>query len=213
MNTKLNNYYQSAEKVLSNCIKSTKCVCISDYKQTYAKLNCAILQWNINNAGKGLEGDNSANMTLTLAYTAVVTADEGCQTANKQMTLNILSPIADDKWGPIMRARVWKNNYPAAVGIETTGEVYFVYLHDYGLELCYFAQLTESELSNLETIKLDAPYEISIAPDTLFKVIEGDVGNEEMRKNIYVQFNCAVNMKVAYRERLCGDVEENVDCT
>ena len=200
-NTKLTNFYQSAEKALSNCIKSTKCVCISDYKQSYTALNCAITTWNINNAGKGACGDNSANMTLTLTYTAVVASDETCQTADKQMTLNILSPIADDKWGPVMRARVWRNVYPAAVGVETTGEVYFVYLRDVGLELRYFAQLTDSELANLESVKLDAPYEICVDPDTLFKVIEGDVGNEEMRKNIYINFNSTVNMKVFYRER------------
>lgn len=208
-NNRLTNFYQSAEKALSNCIKNTKCVCISDYKQTSTVLNCAITSWNISNAGKGAIGDNSANITLTLTYTAVVASDDGCQTADKQMTLNILSPVADYKWGPIMRARVWKSVYPAAVGVETTGEVYLVYLRDYGLELCYFGQLTDGELANLETVKLDAPYEICVDAETLFKVLEGDVGNEEMRENVYINFNSVVNMKVYYRERCIEEEESN----
>lgn len=196
----LSTCYQGAEKALSTCLK-TKCVCISDYKKSFAALNCAVNTWNINNAGKGAGGDNSSNITLTLTYTAVVAADDGCATADKQMTLNVLSAAADDKWGPVMRARVWRGDYPSAVGIEDTGEVYLLYLREYGLELRYFSQLAQNELEALENIHLDAPYELCVTPDILFKVLEGDVGNEAMRENVYVRLNGSVPMNIKYRER------------
>lgn len=196
----LSTCFQGAEKALSTCLKS-KCICISDYKQSFAALNCAVNTWNINNAGKGADGDNSANVTVTLTYTAIVTADDGFNTAEKQMTLHVLSSIADNNWGPVMRARVWRGDYPSAVGVEDTGEVYLLYLRDYGLELRYFSQLTQNEIDALDALHLDAPYEICVNADTLFKALEGDVGNEAMRDNVYIRLNSNVPMNIRYKTR------------
>ena len=186
----------STRKTLEQHLK-LKCLCFSNYANPYNALNCGIHTYNINDVGKGAGGDNSANVTVTLTYTAVVATDVTCTTAEKQMTLNILSTVHDNAWGPNMRARIWRGDYPSAVSVEDgVGDVYLLYLRDYGIELRYFGTLSEAEMCALETIHTDAPYEIKVEPEALFQCLEGDIGNNEMRKHVYIAMNTMPPIKI-----------------
>lgn len=198
----LNTSFLSVKKVLEAHLKCNN-MRFSNYSDRSVALNCTINAWNINDVGKGVDGDNSANVTVSITYTAVIatiaTAKPTVETATKQMTLNILSTINDNKWGPIMKARVWKNDYPSAVGIEeVTGNVYLVYLREYGIEFSYFAKLSDGELMILETLHTDAPYEIKVDADVLFQCLEGDVGNNELRKNVIIVLNCLPPIQIKF---------------
>lgn len=201
----LNTTFMSVKQVLTAHLKS-KTIYFSNYKDRGFALNCAVTSFDINDAGKGVQGDNSSNVTVNISYTAVVAADKECVTADKTMTINILSNINDYKWGPIMRARVWRNDYPSAVGIEdVTGMVYLVYLREFGIEFCGFAKLDDGAMAALETLHRDAPYEIKVRPETLFDCLEGDIGNKALRDNVYIAFNCMPPLNV-YAEKSADEV-------
>lgn len=187
----LNTTFTAAKKELELYLSKEK-LSLSTYGY-HQKLNCTCKKYIISNVGKGEDGDNTASFTLTLQFTAISVNGLEFQHAEREMVLNILSSAGDFAWGVNNIQKVWQGDYPASVAIDdTSGEVYFLYLRPWGIELCYFATLKPQQLEAMNTLKLDIPYSIHLNPDVMFSYIENDVGLIELRKAVEIKFNTVV---------------------
>lgn len=186
---------------------SKKRLWLSNYKYRQSQLSCTCNSYAISDVGKGADADDEASFTITINYTAVDVFDGKFQSANKCMVLNVLSSLGDGAWGVNNIQRVWRNDYPSAVAIEdTSGEVYFVYLRQTGLELMYFATIPQEQMQTLDMLHLNNPYKIRLNSDVMFDFIEGDIGLVALRDSVEVVFNTPIPIVVTLEQYTKGTV-------
>lgn len=157
---------------------------------------CDILYLHIEDA-EDVEG--YSNLTLVVTYKQNVFMETSNFTAvEKTRKLKVLTSIGDTSWTYRMIDKVWEGDYPSTVAVDvTTGEVFFLSIKVNRLELIEFGLLSNLELDtfNLEVHDRE-PYRITIDSSAMFDYIDGAEGINSLRRNIVVEFNCAVPLRV-----------------
>lgn len=213
MAKRLSTTYESARCEIERSLRDRR-LGFTSYIYPQNMLNCDCTAYEISNVGKGVDGNNEASFTLTLQYTAIDVFDGECKCAQKNMVLNVLSTVGDNAWHMNNITKVWQADYPSAVAVEdSTGEVYFLFLRAWGLELRYFATIPAMKLDALETLHFDRPYRIKLNESVMFDFIEGDIGLIGLRKGVEVEFNTMIPLTVTLanydRRVICP---ASVDC-
>lgn len=147
--------------------------------------------------------ESEANLNLTLTYKErVISKTDRFEVVEKTQNLKVLNNHTDDLWSFNMVNKIWDGDYPSSVAINIeTGVVYLFNLRVSGLELTEFGKLTEKEF---EAFKEDwnerAPFKIKLDEGAMFKFIDGAEGYNHLRRNIFIEFDCIVKLRVYPRE-------------
>lgn len=186
---RLDSTFERAESLITQCITNNNMLSIGAFNSQLSN-PCPIKHFNIVNVGRN--PDDNANISVSVIYTITEPDDIGVlHNYEKERTFNFLTTIGDMYWTPNMILKVFDNEIPSTVGIDTaTGEVFLVYLKYWGMELKYFATLTNEQLALFEDLNLDKPFKIDILPRAMFKYIDGAEGTNYLKQNLFIEFDC-----------------------
>ena len=190
MAVRLDTTFEGAKHVLETAF-NMKTVAFSTWGGKIANMG-RIKEYNICNVGKGDDGDDDANITVTMSYEIAQVDDTGyLQEYPKNCTMDFYSNIADNEWTANMRMKIFENDYPSTVAVDKdSGVVYFVHIQPWGVEFKKFGILSDNDFEALEDINVRGPYRIRLNADAMFKVIDGSEGYNYLRKTMFVEFDC-----------------------
>lgn len=196
-NVRLDSTFERAESLITQCITNNNMMSIGAFGSLLSN-PCPIKHFNVVNVGR--QPEDNANISISLIYTIAEPDDIGVlHSYEKERTFNFLTTVGDMYWTPNMILKVFDNDMPSTIGIDTTsGEVFFVYLKYWGIEFKYFGTLTPEQLAVMDDLNLDKPFKIDIAPRAMFRFIDGAEGTNHLKQNLYIEFDCGHPMVLKY---------------
>ena len=184
----LSNYYEDACHAVEEVLEHSSMISITSFNSPLASQ--AVLETKTITPLN--EESDRANMQLYLQCKMLVQDDNGNFVKQLHpLNLVVLNSEGDTKWTSRMRSRVWAGQYPDTVALDReTGEIYLVFLTNWGIELRHFGKMQLNDLEGLLlTINENAPFFIYIAAHAMFNVIDGAEGYNHLLSNLYIQFN------------------------
>lgn len=145
---------------------------------------------------------DSPEITVRLMYRLPV-FDSTVMAVDKYKRVRLLSSVGDEEWTERMRLKIWDGKYPTTVAIdEDTKEVLLVRITDHIVSFETFGQLTEDQYNViLEDLDDREPFRLFLDSTAMFKFIDGAEGLNHLLNGVFVEFNCAVPIRV-YRNTI-----------
>lgn len=145
-----------------------------------------------------------SNLILSLDYKMVFINENGVFPLKKSRQLRLFSPHGDKVWTYRMIQKVWEGEYPSTVALDIdTGEVFFLGIKDWGLELIQFGFIPKHQLEFFdETINDREPYTVKIDADAMFDYIDGAEGLSYLKRNVIVHFHASTPVIVTHDVRM-----------
>lgn len=192
---------QEAKTQVAECMRK-KVMQLSVYgADVDIRKNCKINSYKIAPA----ETDTSyevcwANLKVSINYTAPSLDIVGKAIAiTKDIELYFLCPRGDINIPQSVLNKIWKGGRkPDTVAVDSeNGDIYCVYLNDDNLSLEYFGtmEIVYRDLIS-DNLNCEKPYEFGVDKKALYDFIVGDEGWNNIRNNIYIQFNNANGIRV-----------------
>lgn len=145
-----------------------------------------------------------ANLKVSINYTTPSLDIVGKAVAvTEDINLYFLCPRGDVNIPDSVIEKIWKGGKkPDTVAVDSdNGDVYNVYLNDNGILFEYFGsmEIIYRDLIS-DNLNCEKPYEFGIKKKALYDFIVGDEGWNNIRDNIYIQFNNANGIRVCKSE-------------
>lgn len=198
MGVRLPEVFIDAKQMIEDVLEADMKVSIRRYGALYSNLG-DVVHYHIED--KEDEEDYATfDMVLTYKLRELSKNDEFIE-VEKTQNLRVLNSNADSMWTYSMINKIWDGDYPSTVVLDTdTGVVYLLTLRTAGIELAYFGKLDDIQF---ETVKYDLndrePYKIKIDEDAMFDYIDGAEGVNHLKRNIYVELNAGMPIRVYNR--------------
>jgi hypothetical protein len=160
----------------------------------------------------GLDEEAYANFDLTLTYNVpALSVHSGF--LEKTRILRVLCNLGDTQWTYSMIEKLWDGDYPSTVVVDKeTGEVFLLAIKLGWLEMTSFGTLTapqfvlfNSDLSERE------PFRIGVSETAMFDVLGGAEGYNHLKRNIFIEFNCGLPVRVAVVSTDVAESSEEVE--
>lgn len=195
---KLPEIYIDAKNLIEGVLSESSKLSLRSYRGTYSMFSnlCDIVHYHI----EEVEDEESyANLDMTLTYKVrVMTPENKFDVIEKVRNLRVLSTLGDNLWTYRMINKVWEGDYPSTVAVDMeTGEVFFFSIKLNRLELIEFGKFTETEFETFRYELNDRePFSIKIDEKAMFDYIDEAEGVKHLQRNIVVEFNCGLPIKV-----------------
>jgi hypothetical protein len=144
------------------------------------------------------EDDSFGTIKLKMVYKeSEINKYEEFKMTKKEQELHLLSPNNDIIYNHNLIVKLWNGEYPSTVALDFKEEkVYLVYLGR-NFKIIEFANLSKDKVSILEEDLFEAkPYKIKLDEKSMFDFISEEEGFNNLRKNIYIQFDCGMKIKI-----------------
>jgi hypothetical protein len=144
------------------------------------------------------EDDSFGTIKLKMVYKeSGINKYEEFKMTKKEQELHLLSPNNDIIYNHNLIVKLWNGEYPSTVALDFKEEkVYLVYLGR-NFKIIEFANLSKDKVSILEEDLFEAkPYKIKLDEKSMFDFISEEEGFNNLRKNIYIQFDCGMKIKI-----------------
>ena len=200
-NVRLPERFIDAKELLLNTLESTNSVSFKSYGSLFSN-RCAVTHYHVDEVE---DEEGFSNLDMTLVYTEPVLADNPVfQTVEKTAKLRVLSPAGDNDWTYRMIDKIWEGDYPSTVAVDLwTKRVYFLNIRLSGLELVEFGTMEDNQFEAFDEGVADKdPFRITIGEKAMFDYIDGSEGINNLKRNIIIEFNCGIPLKVKTSRRV-----------
>lgn len=197
---RLPDIFLDAKRMIEDTLKSSEKLSLKKYGSMFSNL-ADVVHFHI----EEIEDEESyANLDLIITYKLrVISPNNQFKTIEKTRNLKVLNPKGDNRWTFRMINKIWDGDYPSSVAVDMeTGEVFLFSIKANRIELTEFGKFNELEFETfLHELNDREPFRIRIDEDAMFDYIDGAEGINHLQKNIYIEFNCGMPIRV-YNKRV-----------
>jgi hypothetical protein len=200
ISVQLPNTFIDAKNMIVDALSANNKLSLKNYGGMFANL-CEVSHFHIEEVE---DEEGYANLDLTVVFKMpIMGSDSQFTLVEKTKKLKVLNNAGDNSWTFNMVNLFWDGDYPSSVAVDMeTGEVFLFNIRLNRLELVEFGVLDESMFESfIHDVNDREPFKIYLDEKAMFEFIDGTEGRKHLQKNIYVEFNCGIPIRV-YNKRI-----------
>jgi hypothetical protein len=194
-NVRVPETFIDAKGMIEDSLNEGMKLSVKSYGSMFSNL-ADILHFHIEDA----DHEGYANIDLFITYKLRVMGNNDLfETVEKTRNLRVLNSLGDTKWTYRMINKIWDGDYPSTIAVDMeTGEVFFFNVRVNRIVLEKFGKMAELQFETfIQEINDREPFRIRISDDAMFDFIDGSEGINHLQRNIYVEFNCGLPIRVS----------------